>query len=273
MSEKLDGIRAYWNGTDFLSRAGNRFDAPEWFTKDLPTDGLTLDGELFCGRGEFQKASSIVRSHSDPRWSDVTYLIFDAPSLGENPFEERMTTLSEIYGGGGCIKPQAPGTLIRSGSIKDEGDGKGKHIRVVGHSQVKNKAALEAALDQIDGKGGEGLMLRQPGSKYVRKRHASLLKVKSFMDFEVKVTGHQGGDGKHTGMMGALHCILPPCHGSKEFKVGTGFSDHDRSNPPKIGAIITIRCPELTSSGKPRFPVFINVRQDMNEAQFLAQVK
>ena len=32
LSEKLDGVRAYWDGTQFLSRNGNRYVAPEWFT-------------------------------------------------------------------------------------------------------------------------------------------------------------------------------------------------------------------------------------------------
>jgi len=31
MSEKLDGVRAFWNGNDFYSRAGNKFNAPDWF--------------------------------------------------------------------------------------------------------------------------------------------------------------------------------------------------------------------------------------------------
>lgn len=37
MSEKYDGVRAYWNGTCFISRGGNKFFAPQYFTKDLPT--------------------------------------------------------------------------------------------------------------------------------------------------------------------------------------------------------------------------------------------
>ena len=48
MSEKFDGIRAFWNGSEFYSRNGNKFFAPEWFTKDFPI--CQLDGELFAGR-------------------------------------------------------------------------------------------------------------------------------------------------------------------------------------------------------------------------------
>src|SRR5688572_11267334 len=52
MSEKLDGVRAYWDGRRFLSRLGNSYNAPEWFTKGLPE--TPLDGELWVGRKRFQ---------------------------------------------------------------------------------------------------------------------------------------------------------------------------------------------------------------------------
>ena len=48
MSEKYDGLRAYWDGTKFLSRQGNQFCAPSFFLKDLPADH-TLDGEVWMG--------------------------------------------------------------------------------------------------------------------------------------------------------------------------------------------------------------------------------
>src|ERR1700688_4561798 len=36
MSEKLDGVRAYWTGKEFLSRLGNPLHAPDWFCAGLP---------------------------------------------------------------------------------------------------------------------------------------------------------------------------------------------------------------------------------------------
>ena len=83
------------------------------------------------------------------------------------------------------------------------------------------------------------------------------------------MVGLVGGDGKHTGLMGALQCKLPPSKDAKKFKVGTGFTDHQRKNPPTVGDIITIKCPELTANGIPRFPVFVGVRIDMTHQQFL----
>ena len=46
ISEKLDGVRAYWDGSQFLSRLGNQFPAPDWFIQDLPVDNALLG--LYC---------------------------------------------------------------------------------------------------------------------------------------------------------------------------------------------------------------------------------
>src|SRR5688572_1079238 len=42
MSEKLDGVRAYWDGRRFISRLGNPYVAPDWFVAGLPA--VPLDG-------------------------------------------------------------------------------------------------------------------------------------------------------------------------------------------------------------------------------------
>lgn len=60
MSEKLDGVRAWWTGSTLLSRLGNTINAPAWFTAGLPK--VPLDGELWCGRGQFTEAVSIVKN-------------------------------------------------------------------------------------------------------------------------------------------------------------------------------------------------------------------
>lgn len=102
-------------------------------------------------------------------------------------------------------------------------------------------------------------MLRQPGSKYVAGRSATLLKVKSFHDSEATVIGHQAGAGRHKGRMGALLVRLSD---GTEFAVGTGFSDRERENPPGIGAVVTFRYQELSEAGVPRFPSWVGVRLD-----------
>ncbi len=88
MSEKLDGVRAYWDGKQFLSRQGNLYHAPDWFVEGLPE--VPLDGELWIGRKKFQRTVSIVRRQDkSDQWKEVRYLVFDAPAASGG-FEERM---------------------------------------------------------------------------------------------------------------------------------------------------------------------------------------
>lgn len=234
MSEKLDGVRAYWDGKQFLSRQGNLYHAPDWFIEGLPT--VPLDGELWIDRKKFQRTVSIVRRQDkNDLWNEVRFLIFDAPAASGG-FEERLAYLQDAL---------AKGTA--------------KFAIQHPHERCKNLGALRAELARIESLGGEGLMLRQPGSKYVAGRSATLLKVKSFHDAEATVVGHQAGAGRHKGRMGALLVRLSD---GTEFAVGTGFSDRERENPPGIGALVTFRYQELSEAGVPRFPSWVGVRLD-----------
>ena len=92
ISEKLDGVRAYWDGKRFLSRRGNVYHAPSWFIKDLPD--CPLDGELWIDRQAFQRTISIVRRQDkSDHWKDVRYVIFDAPKSAKD-FESEYTGMS-----------------------------------------------------------------------------------------------------------------------------------------------------------------------------------
>jgi DNA ligase len=234
MSEKLDGVRAYWNGKEFLSRQGNLFHAPAWFMEGLPP--VPLDGELWIDRKKFQRTVSIVRRQDKTDlWNEVKFLIFDAPA-GAGAFEERLDFLKD--------------TLARGAT---------KFARLHAHERCKNLDGLRAELSRIEALGGEGLMLRQPGSKYVAGRSSTLLKVKTFHDAEATVVGHQAGAGRHKGRLGALLVRLAD---GTDFAIGTGFSDKERANPPAIGATVTFRYQELSEGGVPRFPSWVGVRVD-----------
>lgn len=239
VSEKLDGVRAWWNGEEFISRLGNTYHAPEWFKSILPK-GVVLDGELWVGRGKFQQTISAVRKliPTDQEWLDVTYVLFDAP-LCPGTFEERQAFLTTLFP-----------TLRLEG-----GEGIGQ-VAVVEQTQCKGIGELKNLLAKVEKLGAEGLMLRQPGSLYEEGRSNSCLKVKTFVDDEAVVKGYTQGKGKHKGRVGALEVSW----NGQEFEVGTGLKDKDRINPPAIGARVTFRYFELTQKGIPRFPVFIGAR-------------
>jgi DNA ligase 1 len=233
MSEKLDGVRAYWDGKQFVSRLGNLYHAPDWFVAGLPT--VPLDGELWIARKAFQRTVGVVRRQDKTDlWKEVRFLVFDAPALTE-PFERRVEFLTTAFG-----KPLAYAALHP-------------------HEVCRDVDHLRAELARVEALGGEGLMLRQPGSRYAVGRSATLLKVKSFKDAEATVIGHQAGAGKHKGRVGALLVKLAD---GTEFAVGTGLSDKERESPPPVGSVITFRYQELSEAGVPRFPSYVGVRID-----------
>jgi DNA ligase 1 len=234
MSEKLDGVRAYWDGTQFLSRQGNMYHAPDWFTAGLPAE--PLDGELWIARKAFQRTVGIVRRQDKTElWQEVQFLVFDAPAQALG-FEARMQYLAL----------QLPAWQL-------------KYASLLAQTLCNSMEHLQAELARIEALGGEGLMLREPGSRYAVGRSSTLYKVKSFLDDEATVVGYEAGRGKHVGKVGALNVQLA---NGKLFSVGTGLSDKQRASPPAIGALIKFRYQELTDGGIPRFPSFVGVHEN-----------
>jgi DNA ligase-1 len=234
ISEKLDGVRAYWDGKQFLSRQGNVFHAPDWFTTGLPP--IPLDGELWLARKAFQRTVSIVRRHDGSSlWREIRFRIFDAPALAE-PFEQRIEYLCDCFS-----RLHLP------------------YVGVLPQQRCRDLKHLADELELILAAGGEGLMLRQPGSSYEASRSSTLLKVKRFHDAEARVLEHQPGAGRHKGRMGALLVALP---NGTTFCVGTGFTDSQREDPPAVGSLIMFRYQELSDRGVPRFPSFVRMRCD-----------
>ncbi|KAK0230154.1 DNA ligase/mRNA capping enzyme [Armillaria fumosa] len=241
MSEKLDGVRTFFDGKNMYSRLGNPFTPPEWFLDHLPKD-ITLDGELFGGRGEFQSTVSIVKTINSPHWKGITFQVFDVPSRGTEPFEDRLEFLNKLFGSNGTHQSDK--------------------VNVVEHELVKDRQHVLDQLKQIESLGGEGLMLRKPGSQYEGRRSSTLLKIKTFYDAEAVVTGYAPGKGRNAGVTGALKCKMAS---GKTFSVGSGLNDQLRSNPPKIGSIITYRFQELTRDNVPRFPTYVGLAIDKGE--------
>jgi DNA ligase-1 len=238
MSEKLDGVRAFWDGARFLSRLGNMFHAPDWFVEGLP--GEPLDGELWIARKAFQRTTSIVRRQDrSDHWREVRFVVFDAPGH-PGDFEGRLAFFHDFI-----AREKPPFAVAHP------------------HEVCRGLDHLRAELARVEALGGEGLMLRKPRSKYEVGRSWTLLKVKSFLDAEARVAGHKAGAGRHKGRLGALTVELAD---GTRFDVGTGFSDAERESPPPVGSIISFRYQELSEGGVPRFPSYVGVRDDVELA-------
>lgn len=232
-SEKLDGIRAIWNGKQLLTRNGNRIYAPHWFTDPLPD--YPLEGELWAGRGHFPLVQQTVLDHtpSDAAWRKIDFMLFDMPEAAGD-YTKRYYNLKYLV-------EQTAAT----------------HIKYIEHSPVLSEAELLNYLDTLTNQNGEGVMLRKVTASYQAGRSNDLLKLKKYQDAEARVMGYKFGNGKYKGMMGSL---LVRTDEGTEFYVGTGFTDEQRQNPPEIGSLITYRYNGLTAEGKPRFARFVRFR-------------
>ncbi len=234
ISEKYDGVRALWNGKQLISRQGNVYHAPEWFLADFPKQ--PLDGELWISRGHFEAVVSTVRKHQpiDAEWEKVRYMIFELPE-GKGSFSDRLKQLEVI--------------LATSQS---------RYIKIIKQFRLNTHEELISKLKTITHQGAEGLMMHRTDALYHTGRSDDLLKVKRYQDAEATVIKHLPGKGKFSEMLGSL--LLENMEG-KRFKIGSGFSDIQRQQPPPIGSLITYKHYGLTKNGIPRFASFLRVRE------------
>ena len=234
MSEKLDGIRGVWTGKKLLTRKGHPIHAPEWFTKEFPP--FALDGELWSKRSDFSFIQSTVMDRSPSEgWKKITYNIFEVPDAPGDFFSrlEKVKTWLKA-------NPNCP-------------------ARVIKQLPCDGPNALSLFLSQIEDLGGEGVIVKDPSLAYHTGRSPYVLKVKKAKDMEGTVVATIAGKGKYKGMMGSLTIELDD---GTRFNLGTGFTDKERVNPPKIGDVVTFRYHGLTKNGIPRFASFMRIRKD-----------
>lgn len=255
MSEKLDGMRAFWDGgiskgkdartvgymkeskdciaTGLWSRLGNVIHAPSWWTAHLPD--YPLDGELYLLDGDFQDIVSICRSHSGD-WRDVKYFIFDMP-----PFDALH------------VKRDMPPFRVFENVYN--------HLKTLGnkvvipHRQILlplNTATAKVQMYQFLDTCVEGLMLRKQHSIWTPKRCSDLLKLKKIQDAEGVVVGWKPGKGKFEGMMGSLELSVA---GDLKAEI-SGFTDDERlllnGWPIRFpaGTVVAFTFREMTKGGK-----------------------
>lgn len=234
-SEKLDGVRAIWDGQTLRFRSGKTINAPGWFLAGLPKQ--QLDGELWIARGQFERVSGIVRREisDDAAWREVRYMIFELPGA-PGTFSERAEQIR---------------FLVRQANVP--------WLFEIKQFFPVDRGNLKKRLDEVVRAGGEGLMLHLADAPYETGRSDVLLKVKPWQDAEAVVIGHQPGKGRFAGMLGALKVCTPE---GKEFLLGTGFSAKQRREPPALGTTVTYRYRDITSKGQPRFASFLRIRDE-----------
>ncbi len=235
VSEKLDGVRAYWDGAQLYFRSGKPIAAPQWFLAGFPL--TPMDGELWAGRGHFESLSGWVRRDvpHDEEWRQIRYMVFELPEA-PGDFSARAQRIKELV---------SHARIPWLGEVEQFG--------------LKDLQALHTRLKAVIRAGGEGLMLHRRDAPYLAGRHGALLKLKPYLDAEGTVVGYVPGKGRHQGRLGAL--VVEDDRG-RRFKVGTGLTDKARQCPPALGLRVTYRYQSLTQKGLPRFPVFVRVRPE-----------
>ncbi len=233
VSEKYDGVRAIWTGSQLVTRNGNPIYAPKWFTAPLPD--VWLDGELWTKRQDFANLSGIVRKVTpvESEWQTVSYMIFDMPDA-TTPFSQRFENYARLV------------SQLNS-----------EHIKAVEQKHFNENTHLSLFMDELIAQGAEGVMLHLASAKHSAGRSDALLKLKPYLDAEAVVVGYIAGKGKYKNMLGALKVRNSD---GLEFKIGSGLTDQQRTSPPAIGSTITYKYHGFTKNGLPRFASFLHER-------------
>lgn len=234
MSEKLDGIRGYWDGRRLLTRKGLPLHPPPWFIKNFPA--FELDGELWSKQGDFEFIQSVVLdAEPGPGWGKINYHIFEVPNQ-KGTFFHRLARAKEWF-----KSHPAP------------------HVKVIRQTLIQDRSDLDRFFLEVTSRGGEGVIVKKPNIPYHTGRSAHVLKVKKARDMDGLVIGINEGNGKYENAMGSLTLKL---ENGVIFKLGTGFTDRVRNNSPAVGTIVTFKYHGFSKNGVPKFASFLRVRED-----------
>ncbi|GAU08754.1 DNA ligase [Desulfoplanes formicivorans] len=232
MSEKLDGIRGYWDGHHLLTREGTVIHAPSWFTSNLPP--FELDGELWAGRGNFEIVqSTVLDTTPSSGWQNITYNIFEVPHASGD-FPARLAKAQNWFA-----------------------NHKADHVRIIPQTICTGHQHVQRFLKHIAQQGGEGVIIKDPTIPYQDGSEQHLVKLKHINYMDGVVMGHTPGKGSYAGLMGSLTLQLD---NGVVFNLGTGFSMQERRHPPRKGAVVTFKHYGFSQSGKPRFASFVKVK-------------
>eukprot|EP01127_Copromyxa_protea_P014851 TRINITY_DN4197_c0_g1_i1.p1 TRINITY_DN4197_c0_g1~~TRINITY_DN4197_c0_g1_i1.p1 ORF type:complete len:722 (+),score=134.76 TRINITY_DN4197_c0_g1_i1:213-2168(+) len=231
VSEKLDGVRAFWDGTHLYSRRGKIIPAPEEFIELLPR-GVTLEGELWLGYESFNTLISILKLNDTTRvselWEDIKFCIFDAPRHPGH-YLERLSFARDAISG--CDESRINTIVVE---------------KCLGFDH------LNKILSDVTDRKGEGLMLYHPQSTYTSGRTSLLLKVKAYSEDDVKFI--KCNPNSYT-------FICEQRDGTPCIVKCSGF---DYENAPPTGTVLTVKYSGVhKKSQKMKYPFLLKIRPDL----------
>ncbi len=252
MSEKLDGIRAFWDGgvsrgmlaadvpyantikdhrltkevvaTGLWSRTGKVIYAPDYWLDGLPA--FPLDGELWYGRNRFQQLTSVVSTKdgsTDEDWEDVEYKVFDSPpphivfnprTITVRDYEYNITTSMLGIGVRGCNSFHITYEWLKTQEL---GRAHLHHQELLIGGKEDNEKRLNRKLETLLMLNAEGVMLRFGASYWTTQRSRNLLKFKPWHDSEATITGFTSGreTSKGSRLLGKIGALIVNFNGRR----------------------------------------------------------
>lgn len=301
VSEKFDGWRALWDPEikDFRKKDGGRLNAPESWVKRMeylsillarnPSQKVSLDGELYIGRGRLSDASRVLARKNwdseeakEEAWNQLSFIIFDSPSLNGKDRDRELYGLDDFeslyrYFNDRTENAFFPHPKYRLSSVpkkiivdvKEDGTvvdmTTSEPVFFAPQFKVNDLDQLDDALYQAVERNAEGFMMRQEDSKHELGRVQTILKVKPAFTEEGLVVGYEEGLGRREGKVGSLLMQTKLKDGTKKrWKLGAGLTDYDTENPPPIGSVVEYKFRAKTKTGSPVEASFLRARPELD---------
>jgi len=269
LSQKLNGVRGTFFEGKIISRQGKEFSGLEHIAREIEllfpdAENWVLDGELVRLNSEglsdnenFRIGAGILgQDDADKRC--IQLIVFDVlpkddfiRGESELTYSGRLDTIREI-------REKAEILRLISVSIVE--------ILYTGH----DAAQIDQYLDKMVSEDKEGLMLNRD-SKYYRKRHNGILKVKRFYTVDLRVFAVEEGSGRLSGKLGAFVVDYK----GNSLNVGSGMTDDQRDEfwsvrDDLIGRVVEVKYKEESSDKKTgqfslQFPIFVSLREEGKE--------
>ena len=176
LQKKLDGHRCLITCRDgeliAYTRQGKAITTLDHIVQPLCgriPEGTTIDGELYCHGFKLQTLGSWIKR----KQTDTLRLYFVAYDLiSKDDYIDRHRELSELLEG---VDTRAPGKIV-----------------ALPYQNYQDSSHTAELLSKVRSAGFEGLMLRTRNRGYeAGKRSSGLLKIKKFLDTEVRVVGFE----------------------------------------------------------------------------------
>jgi len=257
-SPKLDGVRCLYQEqtTGLRSRSGSvRYSGLGEIEQICESISLAnnlsfLDGELYIPGEPFDVISGIVRTKKATQTANKLRVEFRIFAIGFNQYPnilagDEFNQIQQIFPAAGKVS-------------------------YVPQKLIENKPSViqaEAELIKSSGQSDEGIMLRNRDSMYFQGRSTALLKVKNFVKAQLEIVGFTKGTGKYSKSLGNVLVRGNIDGRTINSRVGTGFTDLERSTifsnqAEYLNKTIEVIYLGVTAAGALRHPVFSGVLRD-----------